>query len=290
MKTATLWLAMGILGGCQTGETADAGGDSDADTDADADSDSDSDPGTPESAAPFAAAFSQGAGSAVALGAPLVTHGTDLEGRDAAGEDDAHTAVENGVSRDSVVTDPACVAYSWAGLSVTITFTDCVLETTGQSLDGALTLAVELAPVVFTLTFDSLAIDADTTDGTIALSWTGPDGSPGVGFDVDLTYTTAGAASHIVLQDFTVIADATSAVIAGSGSLQSGAIDASFDATDVTWTTGNCHPTSGSVEYEDGGAWPVTITFLPTTPADGIVEVQVGPFPSAPVALLSACP
>ncbi len=296
-------LVLGLGAGCKKaddGTDGDADADSDADADADSDadgdtdSDGDSDGEVPASAGPFVGAFAQGAGAAVALGGPFVPDGDTLNRRDGRGEGDAQNAVEAAISGNSVVTEGACVAYLWDGLSVTVTFTDCVLEATGGSLDGAVTLAVTLVPLEFTMTLADLQIDGTGFDGELSLAWSGGGdlggGNPTRVYTVDLTFTAEGGATTLVLEDVTVESSGGTVTIDGAGSLDVGTVVASFTMAAIGWETGNCLPTSGSITYDDGGPFPVTLTFLPNTPIDGIVRVQVGGFPAVEQPLLTPCP
>jgi len=280
----TWMLFVPLFGACQTTPPA-ADGDSDADVDADADSDSDS--SIPPATASFATAFVAGAGPAAGLGTPFVARGDSLEQRDAPTEGDGRTAAEGAIGGDSVVTDPLCVGYSWAGLSVTVTFTGCILETTGQSLDGSVTLAVTLSPAAFSMTLGSLTIDGESFTGTVALVWV--EGRLGPLLDVDMTYESGGASTHLVLDDISVTTTAASASISGTGSLDTGTAY-SLTMTGLTWQTGDCLPTSGSVMTPDLGPFPVTVSFLSTTPADGIANVQVGAFTPVATELFAPCP
>ena len=66
-------------------------------------------------------------------------------------------------------------------------------------------------------------------------------------------------------------------------------IDVDATLSGVTWVSGECLPSSGSLTYEDGTYGTVTVTFLPTTPTAGTVQIQYGMFPAFETDLLTAC-
>jgi hypothetical protein len=296
-----LWLLV-LASGCKKkGDDADGDGDADADADTDADADADTDADAdgdadgdiPASLEPFARELARGSKTAVALGGPFVPDGDDLNRRDGRGEDDAHDSVEAAISGNSVVTEAACVQYLWDGLSVTVTFTECVLETTGGTLDGVLTLAVQLVPLRFTMTLDDIQVDDIGFDGSLAMSWSGGDdlGTPAQRtYEIDLAYTAPEGATTLSLADVVVESTGGLLTLNGTGALETTGVNATFTMTDLEWQTGDCLPSGGSVTYEDGGPFPVTLTFSAETPTTGSVQIQVGGFPPVEQPLFAACP
>jgi hypothetical protein len=254
----------------------------------------------PASAQPVTAAFSETTVLALAFGAPLGEAGRDLgpgtdqgtvrgEAEQAFGGGPDTPAAGDGLQGgdEPVVEGTTCVTWTWGvGLSATIVFDMCTLQS-GDTVDGTLTIAITLTPVTIALGFDALTINQDTLDGTLAVSSTGGDGDRVTTLTTDFTYTTGGGATTLALSGVTVTNTETGTVIDGSGALTTESVDVTFTATAVTWKDGECHPSSGTLRYDDGTV-DATIGFLPTTPADGIVTVTVGSFTTQAM-LLAPC-
>ncbi|NIS33397.1 MAG: hypothetical protein GWN73_23930, partial [Actinobacteria bacterium] len=263
-------------------------------------------------------ALTRGAGAAAALVGPLLTE-TEALRDDARAEtsgDTRRTAVreriERAVAGESIVTDGTCVTFDWMllALRVTITFSGCVMEATGEPLDGALTLDVNVGPTEVILTFDSLVIADVGIDGEVGLRVGGtctegdPDCTPCADGDeacaemqmnqqtiwADITFVLDGESVNVMLSDVTIAHDTTGTTIGGTGTISSPTFDGSFVATDVKWEPMECLPSSGTVLYTPTGGTPVTVTLLATTPDDGIVEVEIPPFPAVPYELFPPCP
>jgi len=247
-----------------------------------------------------------GLGIAAALTGPLVPQAESLRdggGRldGAARETRTRTDVEAGVSGMSVVMPSTCVAYAWAGLSVTATFTGCTLETTGESVSGSVGIAVTYFPTTFTVTFTSLTVGTTSVDGMLALNVGGECGGADLGCmgcpDTDpmcaamrmnqQTLTGAltirsGSTTVLGITGLAVSNDATGVTVSGMFTVDGLAAT----ATDLHWNMGDCLPVRGTVALP---SMSTTITFLPTTPSDGIVQVQLGAFPPFPQMLFAAC-
>jgi hypothetical protein len=322
-----LWLlvvlvAMGLLVACKRGRDGDGDADVDVDVDADVDSDADLDADAdadgsaelPAETREAVVALTEAVTAAAALGAPLVEDGEALRDspdswtpgdlRDSTTRD----RIEQGVAGDSIVTDGTCVAFDWAMLTVSITFTGCVLELTGESLDGTVTLAVSFGPTTLTMTLDALSIGELTVDGTAALNLGGscrdsdptctpcPDDDeaclaeqePQRTLTASLTLT-MGTSFEISVEALELETDGSGATMSGEGSIVSESLTADFVATDLRIVTGDCLPSSGTLSLDDGGPLVTTITFLSATPDDGVVTVQLGSFPPADLALFSPC-
>lgn len=275
-----------------------SGGDSVADAGVDAGGAVDA--GLPPMTAEAIANVTRGLGVAAALSAPLVPSGTALHGDLAPTDTTAHMRSQDGFSGHSVVTPATCAAYSWAGLSATITLTGCTLEATGEPISGSLTLAVTTRPTTFTVSVTALTIGSDSFTGHVTLTINGTDLMPAPPtIDIDLMYTSAGTTTHLSATgvSVTTVTDPgtmmlTSISISGSASLDTGGAATSLVFTSLTWKQGDCLPSAGALVATVGTAAPATITFLPTTPMDGIVTVQVfpPPIPPAMVMLFPACP
>jgi hypothetical protein len=259
-------------------------------------------------------ALTEGLSAAQALTGPTVDGGETLRDRhegDAVTRDDAQAAAEDAISGNSVVIDETCVMYAWsAGLEVsgTVTFTDCVLEATGETIDGTATLRVGLAPTSFAFEFSALTIGDLTLDGSVAILFGG--GCPsGTGRDTcencrdndpacqemrvdqrtltaDLTMTISGEALEVVLDELTLTTDATGTTINGMGTVTEQGQSSSITATAVHFDPGGCLPVSGTLALSGGTPFEGTITFLATTPEDGAVQVEGIPIP---LALFTPC-
>jgi len=189
-----------------------------------------------------------------------------------------------------VVTPPTCATYAWSGLSATVTLAGCTLEATGEPVSGTVGLALTLRPTTFVLTFASLTAGSSTVDGSVTLHAGGTDLGAATTLDADLTLSGGGASTHLVAVGLSVSGTATAISAGGTFTVESGGTTTTIVADTVTWASGQCLPSSGTLQLT-GSTFPLptTIVFLPTTPADGMVEVHVGSFPPATVALLPPC-
>ncbi|MBI5501898.1 MAG: hypothetical protein HY907_16765 [Deltaproteobacteria bacterium] len=279
--------ALPFIAALASGCPSDGGSLPDGTTDAVADGDG----GLSPAAAAIVVQALPGLGAAAALGAPLAEDGDALR-RDAAPTDAVgRDLAEHGFSGGSVVTPPTCATYAWSGTSATVTLSGCTLETTGEPVSGTVTLAVVLRPAAFDLSFGSLTIGTTTLDGSVTLHAGGSDlGGAEPTLDADLTYSDGTTTTHLVASGLGVTATTTAVAVSGTFTVESGGTTTTLEATAVSWAAGECLPSSGTLQAT-GSAFPlpVTVTFLTTTPADGIVQVQVGSFPSANVPLLPPC-
>ena len=242
------------------------------------------------SAEPLASAVVEATAAAIAMAGPLYIGGDQLhQEQDSADEDRAQNLVEDAVATNSIVTDGTCVAFDWMGLTCEITFTECTLEATGLPLDGGLTFTVTITPTAFVLDLDQLTLGPSTADGSVAVNFTG-DGMLGRTTSADLTLSTGAAMTHFTLEGGRLNVDPGMISARGSGTITTGALDAAYDADAVTWVQGDKCPSSGTIELAQEGLPTMTVTFLPTTPDDGAVEVTVGNFPSVSEVLTFCVP
>lgn len=250
----------------------------------------------------------RGLAASAALAGPLVDEGEMLRDDsrlDMPGmrEDTARERVESGVSGNSIVTDETCVTYDWSGLMVTITFASCMMEATGEPLEGALTLAVGLFPTRFTMTFTDLQVGTLGLDGEVGLLLGGrcregddgcagcPDSDPECTsmrenqqtLTADLTLE-SGASASLVIEDMQVVHGTTGTELDGTAEVTSTMSSGTLTATDVHWNPMECLPSSGSVTYG-----PTTIELQATTPTTGNVLVTVPPFPTVETMLFEPC-
>jgi hypothetical protein len=267
----------------------------------------------PEEEALLGALF-EGSSAAAAIGAPLVPAGEQLRDDtrvDMAGtrEGAARDRVEEGISGNSVVTDPACTTYAWSGLMVTATFDMCVLELTMLPLDGSITLGVSFFPTEFQAAFGALTVGDLSLDGTIGVRTGGncragsdacslcPDTDPECAEMRENQQTLwanlvlmSGEMYALALDDVTATSDAAATTVTGGGSISSSTASATFTATSLRWATGDCLPTSGTVLVTPAGGTAITVEPTATTPSTGIVNVTIPPFPAVPVMITSPCP
>jgi len=248
-----LWL-LGVLAAC-------GGGDEEAAT-------------PPTSAREMAVTVAMGAGATVMMGTPLVASGDAVRLDGTPSEGEARVEVEAAVSGNSLVTPPTCASYAWTGLSASITFTACTIEATGTPLSGTIGLAVTLDPASIAVTLTALDVGGETYDGSMSLTFGGTDLMVVRTWMVDLTYTpVSGPSAHYLMA--TEVRPALQMVIVnGTGSVTAGQVARSATLTSVTWKTGECLPSAGSLEYMDNEVGLVKITFLAATPVDGTVTVE----------------
>lgn len=236
----------------------------------------------PASAPVVGLAVAEGAGLAAALAAPFAT--VMIEVDETTSEAAYASEVELAVAASGLTADSTCLSFDWQDLALTVTFESCVLGATGLTVDGSLTVALSASPPWVSVSFESLAVGSAMLDGTVVLGR--EDGATYV--TADLTITTGDGAT-IVLEGVTVESGSEGVTLDGAASVTSASVDAELTFEAVTWAPGDCLPSGGSVVYDDGGPLLTTITFLPTTPDDGVVLVAVGPLPATEVALLEPC-
>jgi len=208
------------------------------------------------------------------LGAPFST--PPAPGFAAGGsQDSVEQAVATGLG------DPSCVAFTWVGLSATVRFDHCAAN--GHTLDGALTLSLQLAPLTIRLDLDQLSYDSQRVDGFASVSW--PNGVTTIASD--LTRSSGNATMHstsslaLRWQSPGLIADGTLELDAGTWTHE-------IAASSVTWVTGNCAPSSGTLQFSNN-LDDVVVRFLATTPTTGIVEIRVNELPPVQLAVLPPC-
>lgn len=232
----------------------------------------------PESVEPLLQTFG-GAGQTITeVAAPLSESGVSPDSDDTTAKSDVQEGLGGTRSDGDVpaaLTDPGCITFSWAGLTATIDYNQCVSEETGQVIDGGLTVGMTLIPVTFFSTMDNLTIGGTLFDGTVSLSFSGvsPNVTTELAFDLVVDN---GASSQIDLDNATLAVNAGSVTVDGAGTFSNETISATFTATAVTWT-GDCLPTSGTVDFDDGTFFG-TAEFLSTTPTTGEVHVIIPPF------------
>jgi hypothetical protein len=231
-------------------------------------------PTTPESAGAATQNATVAMSTVATIAGPFATAPSDQGADGGATEDSVETNAMAGLD------NPGCVSFAWSGLTASVTFDNCM--TNGHTLSGTIRASVALAPKKsIRLDLEQLTYDARSIDGFIALSWT----EGALGIDADLTNAQS---EHLAVTDFTIAGTASTIAVSGSVSGDDGNGERDLTASAVTFLRGDCSPSSGSLAYFDGTD-TVTATFLPTTPADGIVEIQIGAAPAVPVKALPVC-
>lgn len=223
---------------------------------------------------------------------PLVADAAMVDaGGDAASDASIRDRVENGVARDSIVADAGCTAFAWTARTATITFTGCTSETTGLAIEGTVTLAVTFRPTTFAITFDALAIDGVTIDGSLELVVMRDDTMTTFLVSADVAWTDGGTANTVALDGLAVTTDSRTGTttLDGGFDVAVGGTSAAGTLEAVTWQMGDCHPSSGTARFTLAGGAAVVATFLPTTPATGAVLVQIPPFPAVEMTVLAPC-
>ena len=225
------------------------------------------------------AAVTSASGAAAGLAAGLAPRLQELYARhDTATAAEAREAVE-----DAFAAHQPCASFQWSGgLSGTVTFTNCTLAATGQTVDGALGVTIKLRPMTeVTLSFSQLTVQGNTYDGSLKVAVSGAPAT--VTLTADLTYLAADGETSVTLENVTVTHTKGVTVLDGKGSVTRAATTA-FVARKLTWLKGDSLPSSGTLTLTQGSLTAV-ITFLPTTPATGVVLVQIGSLPASEMTL-----
>jgi hypothetical protein len=244
---------------------------------------------TPAPAEPDDEAVAHEIGLTVAeTGGAVTTLATTLAPVLRAGEADEGTIRQRlrSAIRDSVVS-VGCVSFSWTLTSATVLFDECELLDTGARIDGSTTISVRILNRSVTVTLDDLAIGSAELYGSMTARLMGPLGELTVGVDSEMTL--ANIPATLIVDGLEVDANLEGMTMWGPGAVISPNLDATTSVDQVHWNLGECWPSSGSVSFVDGNL-EGTITFVPTTPETGEVQLQLHPLPPATVEMLPACP
>jgi len=180
-----------------------------------------------------------------------------------------------------------CVTVSWSKLTATVDFDACELLSTGEPLDGAMTVVVRPLKLEVALTVDELTVGKYSVYGAMTAKLKGLYGGIKVGVDADLS---------VVDPPMTLVADGLDVVLAkdgmtvsGEGAVITDKVDATTTLDAVHWKLVECLPSSGSVAFVEGKV-SGTFTFLETTPETGELELTVPPFDPTTITLPFSCP
>ena len=231
-------------------------------------------------------AITTSATTAVSFTAPISVASDEGSPDAPLGDMEVKAMVETSVGQSGIVVDPSCVSYSWAGLTATATFTGCVLVVSGATLDGTITLTVTTMPLGVSLGFTNLTVGGASVDGSIGLYLAGKLGALEAHLEADLDIANGGRS--VSFDPLSVVTDGSGVTASGQAAVVGTAESEEVDITDLHWNYGVCLPVSGSLYFEEGTI-PITITFLATTPNDGVVLVQIGSQPAAKMQLLQPC-
>jgi hypothetical protein len=234
----------------------------------------------PPSASTVAAVVTDGTGAALSVASPV-------KGQfDGPRRDDARVRsdVQAGYSAARFAAPFGCVSVTWQDRTATITFVDCTLPESGETIDGTLSLTFANDPLVFTLGFQSLRIAGTSYEGTVRVS--GVAGS--VLMEANLKFVAENAQTELTLTQLQIGATTQSRFADGTGVVSSPEVSTTVTLNDVTWPPGSCLPNGGSLSYQDNGR-PVTITFTEATPTTGEVIMQIGNLPPFTTVLVDPC-
>lgn len=224
----------------------------------------------------------EGTSAAAAVLRPLLGSAGAMS---AGGSTDAVKAgVEESVAAGADSTAPGCTKLTWlGGLSAKLHFENC--PTGHGSVNGELSVGVTLFPTRLSVSFDQLVVEGKSLNGFGMITF-----QPNVvTVDADFTYQQAGENTRVVLDEVTATSDASGVTLTGSGQLQVGPLDGSFNLFAPSWKPSECMPSSGSVRFKQKYFVPVTGTFLPSTPDNGIIQIQIGASAPYPQQLPVSC-
>jgi hypothetical protein len=231
-----------------------------------------------QAASTVTSTFVAGSSPVAALGGAMSPSSEELSmGGDLQNPDTTRASVEADASAN-LAGDPSCVTVTWGeGLRATVQFTNCLLVATGELLNGSLSLELRLNPVTISVTAASLTAGARSIDGTASLSLAQT--TPQVAFQVGADLTLDGGDHQLTLTALRLTVSRTGLVLDGSARVEvpASSIDASVSPHGMTFAAGDCLPSSGTLDFDDG-TLSGTVTFFATTPSTGIVSVQITGF------------
>ncbi len=243
-----------------------------------------------EDVAPVVQGFSYGTGSVLGFASPIAD-GPDEN----ANSDDpppqgkgaqAQSHLEN--NKEGMLEDPSCASFRVENLAVEATFDNCTLKATGATLDGKAAIGISVLPLGLYVDFTNLTMGDRSADGYILIGVGGSWEDPQVLLGGDLRFADEQSDVSVALDKVSLYADENGAVLNGGCDIDKAADQYAVDMNAVRWAAGQCHPSSGSIDFYYGNT-PVTVTFLADTPEDGIVEIQIGSLPATEQQVLEPC-
>jgi hypothetical protein len=174
------------------------------------------------------------------------------------------------------------------GGTVTFTFDQCVLPISGKTIDGTIVVSHDAEGGTLAISFGALSVGPRMYDGTVSASSLADGVRKTWNIATDLSYANGRTGRSLTLDGVTLTADETSIVLNGFGSAAGPEHAASVAADAVTRNRGECHPSSGTLSAT-ADERTAAITFLETTPDDGIVMVSVDGAAAEAVELLRPC-
>jgi hypothetical protein len=168
----------------------------------------------------------------------------------------------------------SCGTVTVSGTTVTVAFgppPGCTMKN-GNVVSGTVDLGVSQsgATTTIALTLTDVVSDGESIDGTASFATTN-----GSTFAVTTSFTSAGKTDAASL---TVTGASGAYTISGTSTVTEASSTSAMTYTGVTIAEGVCYASAGSMTITEG-AVSETITFLPTTPMTGQVDVQIGKRP-----------
>jgi hypothetical protein len=190
--------------------------------------------------------------------------------------------MEQSVAAGADSTAPGCTTLTWlGGLAAKLHFEDC--PTGHGTVNGDVSIGVSLLPTRLSISFDQLVVEGKSLNGFGMITF-----HPNVvTVDADFTFQEGSESTRIALDGMTATSNASGMTLTGSGELQVGPLDGSFTLLAPSWKPGECMPSSGSATFKQ--KYFVPGTFLPSTPDDGIIQIQIGASPPYPQQLPVSC-
>jgi hypothetical protein len=185
--------------------------------------------------------------------------------------------------RDRARAGGGCVTAELSGATVTVTFA-AGCEVRGAAIAGQLSLTVTKIAGTITViaNFVGLEVDGVPLDGSVKLMTTG-DGTYQVTFDL-------AAGEKAVTGDVGLVGEPGQVTVSGSLTTAGGGQSGSAELDGVVYVLGDCYPSAGTLTIASA-RFTGTVTFLSTTPQDGVVEIGVGRrHTTAPLPAYGSCP
>jgi len=186
----------------------------------------------------------------------------------------------------SLVNALSCIKPSLSQGMLAFDFNQCQLLNTGQTLTGTIGFTIDkLFPFTLTVHLIDLEVANQTFNGSLTLTSQGFGKLPLISAKISLPL--GGSTMTLEIYEAKISFAGLSLVLNGKGNLQAAFLGGDFDIVDLTWQFGQCLPSSGELQFPQIFT---TVSFLPTTPATGAVEIQVPFLPPFEQAFLPACP